>query len=63
MHLKKKEKKNLPDRRGFEPGSSGREADALPRSYRCFDVELLKIKDLIQGVPASFGRPNWAQQP
>ena len=51
MNLKKKEKKNLSDPRGFEPGSSGREADTLPRSYRYFDVELLKIKELILRLP------------
>ena len=49
--LEKKGKKNLSDPRGFEPGSSGREADALPRSYRCFDVEMLKIKELILRLP------------
>ena len=51
MNLKKKGKKNLSDPRGFEPGSSGREADALPRSYRCFDIEMLKIKELILRLP------------
>ena len=45
--LEKKGKKILSDPRGFEPGSSGREADALPRSYRCFDVEMLKINEFI----------------
>ena len=44
-------KKKLSDRRGFEPGSSGREADALPQSYRRFDVEMLKSKEFILSLP------------
>ena len=44
---KKKMKKILLVPRGFEPGSSGREADALPQSYRRFDVETLKTNEFI----------------
>ena len=47
LGTKKKDEKKSKHRRGFEPGLPGREAGALPRSYRCFDVKMLKINEFI----------------
>ena len=51
MNLKKRWKRVGQIGADLNPGPAGYKADALPQSYRRFDVEMLKIKELILRLP------------